>query len=247
MNCLNSNLFLTLFSLNFSQQSVISRNSSPTPLSSQWEACVLTHTRDAIIQLSHCGQWVLKAREKDALNRLRDDAFALQELAKNYGNDYEDFLGSDTRVREFWTVVTTGLKRDVIVIDWRTCADAVNILMHNNESSEDIISDSSEWLTAKVSECDYVTLLHVRSFWGRFESTVSLTDVLRVALDVSRVIRAKDVSAFETYLSRFIAREWSPHEVTWAAVRAMIGADPQMATIAKQWLKIMTDDNETEV
>ena len=135
----------------------------------------------------------------------------------------------------------------MIVLDWRACADALNILMHNHESIEDIISDSSEWLSAKISECDYVTVLHVRAFWGRFESSVAISDVLKVGLDVSRVIRAKDVHTFETYLSRFIAREWSPHEVTWSAVRAMIGPDPQMSTVAKQWLKIMTDDNETEV
>ncbi|CAG2111866.1 unnamed protein product [Medioppia subpectinata] len=133
-------------------------------------------------------------------------------------------------------------------MDWRTCADGINILMHSYESCDDIRGDASQWLTAKISECDYVTALHVRAFWSRFDPELTLQDVLKVALDVSRVIRAKEIPQFETLLSRFIAREWNPHEVTWAAVRAMITtSEPQMAAIARQWLKIMTDDNEPEI
>ncbi|XP_054158489.1 uncharacterized protein LOC128956801 isoform X2 [Oppia nitens] len=240
--------------------SVISRNSSPTPISSQWEACVINHTRDAIIQLSHCGKWVLKAREKDALRRLRDDAYALQELAKSYGqNSVDEFCGSDPRARDMWHCLTTstssaaplasGIKRDVIIMDWKACSDGLNILMHSYESSDEIIADSSQWLTAKISECDCVTVLHVRAFWSRFERHVSIADVLKVSLDVSRVIRAREVSPFETLLSRFIARDWSPHEVTWTAIRVMITApaDSTMTRIARQWLKIMKDDNESEI
>lgn len=207
----------------------------------------MTHTRDAIIQLSHCGQWVLKAREKDALNRLSDDAFALQELANNYGNPFEDFVGDDTRVGDMWSTLTSTHKQPMIVMDWRSCADSLNLMMHSHDSSEDVISDSSEWLTAKISECDYVTVLHMRAFWRRFATQVTIGDVLRVALDVSRVIRAKEVQPFETYLSRFIARDWSPHEVTWAAIRQMLCSDPQIQTIARQWLQIKTKENEVQV
>jgi len=226
---------------------VISRASSPASISSQWEACVLTHSRDAITQLSHVGAWVLKAREKDALKRLTDDAFALDQLALNYGQNLDAIIGDDSRVKEFWSHITNEVKRDVIVVDWKRFADALNGLMHNHETDENIMKNASEWLTAKISECDFVTVLHVRAFWQRFESGLTVDDVLRVALDTSLVIRAKDWTVFETLLSRFIARDWTPHEVTWSVARAIICSDHHMNSIGQQWIKIMKQDNQNDV
>ncbi len=228
-------------------QTVISRASSPVSISSQWEKCVLTHSRDAITQLSACGAWVLKAREKDALNRLTDDAFALNQLGLNFGRNFDSIFGQDLRVKQFWNLITNEAKREVIIIDWRSFADSLNVLMHSFESNQQIITNASEWLTAKISECDFVTLLHVRAFWMRFESRVSCDDILKVALDTSLLITAKESSVFESLLSRFVSRDWTPREVTWAVARAMISGDHEMSKIAVQWIEIEKQDNQNDV